>query len=255
MKSPRLIFLSACCMICMAACQKEPYQPVTDNAQQFSQQTDAALSAEPDGAPFGTKINNQYFPLKPGTTFYYKHVELDGGELVYQSIHTSVTSEVKFIDGANCRVVHDVVFENGEIIEDTYDYYTQDSAGNVWYYGEDTKALEDGQWTTEGSWLAGRNGAQPGIIMWAHPEDHIGETYRQEYLKDSAEDKGKVLDVNSTVSIQLGTYKNCVATLETNGLEPGVKEYKYYAPGVGVILAVVNAGGNEHEELVKVVKK
>src|SRR5436190_345519 len=147
MKSPRLIFLPACCIICIVACQKESYQPVSNNAQQLSQ-TDAALSPESGGAAFGTKINNQYFPLKPGTTFYYKHVESDGGELVYQSIHTSVTSDVKFIDGANCRVVHDVVYEKGEIIEDTYDYYTQDSAGNVWYYGEDTKALEDGQWTT-----------------------------------------------------------------------------------------------------------
>ena len=252
MKSHHVLILSACLMICFLACQKDSNQP--QSSIDRAQRNNEALSGGVDGTPFGAKINNEYFPLKPGTTYFYKHIESDGGDLVKQSVKTIVTSDVKFIYGANCRVVHDVVFEGGDVIEDTYDYYTQDSAGNVWYYGEDTKALEDGQWVTTGSWLAGRDGAQPGIIMWAHPEDHIGETYRQEYLKDSAEDKGKVLDANSTVSIQLGTFKNCVATLETTKLEPGVKEYKYYAPGIGIILTVLNEGGAEHEELVKVTK-
>jgi hypothetical protein len=253
MKAHQLFILSACCAVFMMACQKESLQSPSVTTSQLN---NAGLQDAPvsDASGFSSKIDNPYFPVKPGTSFYYKHAEKDAGHIVIQNIQVDVTTDIKQIDGAPCRVVHDVVRERGEITEDTYDYYTQDTAGSVWYFGEDTKALVNGQWVTTGSWLAGVNGAAPGILMWAHPGDHIGETYRQEYLKDSAEDKGKVLSVSNTTTIQIGTFKNCVATEETTRLEPGVKEYKYYAPGIGNILTILNKGGAEHEELTKIVK-
>ena len=115
------------------------------------------------------------------------------------------------------------------------------------------KKLIDGNWITTGSWEGGVNGAIPGIIMLSNPEKHIGQIYPQEYLKDSAEDKAKVISVNSTTSIQLGTFSNCVVTEETTPLDPGVIENKYYAKGIGNISTILNVGGAEHEELIKIV--
>ena len=87
-----------------------------------------------------------------------------------------VTSDTKLILGVPCTVVHDVVKVNGKITEDTYDWYAQDKHGNVWYFGEDTKSYDNGHVSTEGSWEAGVDGAKPGIIMFANPDAHIGET-------------------------------------------------------------------------------
>ncbi|MEJ7679122.1 MAG: hypothetical protein WKG06_14965 [Segetibacter sp.] len=75
--------------------------------------------------------------------------------------------------------------------EDTYDWYAQDLHGNVWYFGEATKALDNGVWTAEGSWEAGVKGAAQGIAMYRHPEAHIGEVYYQEFLYGVAEDLGR----------------------------------------------------------------
>jgi hypothetical protein len=253
MKSHHVI---ACCIVFITACQKESTRsvpPVTDASSANGLVSDGALiQIDPNNFVMG--IDNPYFPQVPGTTYYYKQVFKEDGDLGTQDIQVDVTHDTKVILGVTCEIVHDVVREQGKITEDTYDWFAQDKQGNVWYFGEDTKALEDGQWVTTGSWEAGVNGAQPGIVMLAHPEDHIGETYRQEYLKDSAEDRAKVLSVNSTTSIQLGTFNNCVVTQETTRLEPGVKEYKYYAPGIGNISTILNKGGFEHEELVKIVR-
>ena len=79
-------------------------------------------------------------------------------------------SETKEISGIRARVVHDVVTEDGAVVEDTYDWYAQDKDGNLWYLGEDTKEYEDGKVaSTAGSWQAGVDGAEPGIILPAKP--------------------------------------------------------------------------------------
>ncbi len=205
-----------------------------------------------DPSDFVKGIDNPYFPLVPGTSFYYVQVFQEGNHSAVENIKIDVTYDTKVILGVCCEVVHDVVKEKGTLIEDTYDWYAQDKQGNVWYFGEDTKKLVNGTWVTTGSWEGGVNGAVPGLIMLAHPEQHIGQIYRQEYLKDSAEDKAKVISVNSTNTIQLGTYANCVVTEETTRLDPGVIENKYYAPGIGNISTILNVGGEEHEELVKI---
>src|SRR5689334_22566742 len=120
---------------------------------------------------FVSKIDNPYFPLKPGTTFIYRG-ETDGTPT--RDVMT-VTHQTKEILGVTTTVVHDRVYEDGVLTEDTFDWYAQDEDGNVWYFGEDTKELdENGNVTsTEGSWEAGVNGAEPGIVMLAHP--HKGD--------------------------------------------------------------------------------
>jgi hypothetical protein len=140
------------------------------------------------------------------------------------------------------------VFLNGTLIEDTQDWFAQDAAGNVWYLGEDTKEYENGRVvSTEGSWEWGKDGALPGVIMWADPAAHIGEAYRQEFYRGKAEDWGKVLAVSQTVSVPFGNFSGCIRTEDWNGLESGTHEQKYYCPQIGFVLEV---HGNQREELI-----
>jgi hypothetical protein len=179
---------------------------------------------------FVSVIDNRYLPLLPGTTLVYQPV---GEDNVLNTVQ--VTSAVKVILGVTCTVVHDWETEDGKLTEDTYDWYAQDKYGNVWYFGEDTKAyLPDGSVSTEGSWEAGVDGATAGIVMLADPKP--GLSYRQEYYEGVAEDMGKVLRLNVGVSIARGHFAGCLKTKEWTPLGPGVIEHKYYAPRIGLVL-------------------
>jgi hypothetical protein len=182
-----------------------------------------------DAANFSTAIDNQYLTYRPGMVL--KFTTTDGNV-----VEVDVTNETKKILGVETVVVHD--FEKspaGDLLEDTFDYYAQDAAGNVWYFGEDTKAYSGTKVSTEGSWLAGVNGAQPGIVMEANPQ--VGHRYRQEYLPGEAEDEAEVVSLSETVTVPYGTLGNCIKTRETTVLAPGDIEEKTYCPGVGFVLA------------------
>jgi hypothetical protein len=184
-----------------------------------------------DPAKFSTTITNTYLPLIPGTTFIYEGESEDGPE----TTTVVVTSNTREVMGVTCVVVRDTVEIDGEVVEDTYDWYAQDDEGNVWYFGEDTTEYEDGvAVSTEGSWEAGVDGAKPGIIMLADPQ--VGNEYRQEYYYDEAEDEAKVFGLDASVTVPFGSYTGCLQTEEWTDLEPDVAEYKYYAPGVGLVL-------------------
>jgi len=136
--------------------------------------------------------------------------------------------------GVECVVVRDTAWEGGELIERTFDWYAQDQEGTVWYFGEDTKEYRNGKVTsTGGSWEAGVDGAQPGIIMQANPK--AGLSYRQEYYEGEAEDKAQVVSVNESVTVPYGSFDHVLKTKEWTPLEPGLVEHKYYAPGVGQV--------------------
>ncbi|MFC1924569.1 hypothetical protein ACFLXA_04325 [Chloroflexota bacterium] len=198
-------------------------------------------------ADFIAEVDNQYFPLTPGTTFIYEGETEDGAERneVY------VTNQTKEILGITCIVVRDRVWVDDELAEETFDWYAQEKNGNVWYFGEDSKEYEDGEVvSTEGSWEAGVNDAKPGIIMEANPQ--VGDSYRQEYYEDEAEDMGEVLSLNEPVSVPYGSYENCLKTKDWTPLEPDVIEHKYYAPNVGFVLEIMFEDGSERIELIDI---
>lgn len=197
---------------------------------------------------FVKKIDNPYFPLKPETTFIYKG-QSEGTPT--RDVMT-VTNQTKEILGVTATVVHDRVFEEGVLTEDTFDWYAQDKQGNVWYLGEDTKELdENGNVTsTEGTWMAGVDGAKPGIIMLANPQE--GDKYQQEFEKGVAEDMAQVLGFKDSLCVSYGCFKPVLVTKEWTPLEPGVVENKNYGRGVGLILDKTVKGGNESLELVRI---
>lgn len=196
-------------------------------------------------------IDNPYMSWIPGYVWTYVESTEDGD----QDVVVTVTSDTKTIMGIDCVVVHDIVTMDGETIEDTLDWYAQDDEGNVWYMGEDTAEYEDGEIvSTEGSWEGGVDGALPGIVMYADPQ--VGDYYYQEYYPGEAEDLGEVIALNETVTVEAGTFENCVVIEETNPLEPDVLEHKYHCPDVAnVALAEDKSGEGDREELVEMTMK
>ena len=193
-------------------------------------------------------IDNRYFPLVPGTTFVYEPVPNEENvvntiEVTYDTKTITVTDEVTGItEIIDCRVVYDVETVDGVTTEETYDWYAQDDAGNVWYCGEDTTAyLDDGTISKEGSWEAGQDvaglgvNALPGYVMLAEPSP--GVCYQQEFYEGEAEDAAKVLRLNAKVTLENGeSYKDCLVTKEWTRLDLGKVEQKFYARNVGLVL-------------------
>ena len=195
----------------------------------------------------GMAIDNPYWPLARGSHWVYSE---DDGEGNVNRVEVTVLDETKEIVGIQATVVHDVVSLDGEILEDTFDWYAQDTFGNVWYMGEDTKELENGKVTsTEGSWQAGVDGAQAGVIMPAEPQ--VGMAYRQEWYTGHAEDTAGVVSLDESVTVPAGTYTNLLKTREHTALEPDVVEEKLYAKGVGEVAANQTAGGTSIEKLLE----
>jgi hypothetical protein len=199
-----------------------------------------------DPGQFVEAVTNPYFPLMPGVTYTYLQHTKAGTE----STVVEVLYDTRNIMGIDATVVRDRVYLDGELIEDTFDWYAQDTAGNVWYLGEDSKEYEGGEVvSTEGSWEAGQNGAEAGIIMLAEPQ--VGMTYAQERAPGVAEDMARVLSLDETVTVQSGTFTDVLLTLEWSAISHGKRELKYYAQGVGLVLETTR-GGKEPTELVSV---
>ena len=190
----------------------------------------------------GAKIDNTWYSLTPGTQFVYRGVK--EGKSARDVV--TVTPGAKPILSVPTTVVHDQLFLDGELAEETNDWYAQDEDGNVWYFGEATRELTNGKVTsTEGSWQAGIGGAAPGLIMEADPK--VGHAYAQEHFKGEAEDHAQVVSLTTAI----GGYHGAQLTKEWTPLEPGVIDHKYYVPGVGLVREATAKGPQETLVLVE----
>jgi hypothetical protein len=207
-----------------------------------------AEPVELDPADFSADIDHPYWPMRPGSKWVYRETDKEGTK---QRVEVTVTDRTKEIMGIEARIVHDVVTQDGEPVEDTFDWYAQDESGNVWYLGEDTKEFENGRVvSTEGSWEAGVSGAQPGILLPGEPE--VGMVYRQEYLKGEAEDAAEVLSLDAKGQVPFRSFDCCLLrTKDYTPLDPDLVENKFYAKGIGPVLAITISGGSDREELVE----
>jgi hypothetical protein len=200
---------------------------------------------------FTTRIDNPWWPMRPGSRWVYRETDTGGAR---QKVVVTVTPRTKRIaNGITARVVHDAVTEDGAPVEITDDYYAQDRCGNIWYLGEDTKEYENGKVTsTSGSFEAGVKGAQGGVIVPAKPTP--GLEYRQEYYRGEAEDRAQVISFTDQAEVPYGHFGRgrVLLTREWNPLEPKSLELKFYARGVGPVLAIGVSGGSDREELVSV---
>ncbi|HEU4916220.1 MAG TPA: hypothetical protein VFV13_06610 [Acidimicrobiia bacterium] len=240
----------------MISCTPSPTNDSDESETSTSTSTDAGSayglpqggeSVDLDPAEFTLTIDNPYWPIEPGSQWVYREIDEDGKELEVVVTVTTATKEIA--NGVTARVVRDTVTQDGELIEDTVDWYAQDSTGAIWYLGEDTAEFEDGDIaSTAGSFEAGVDGALPGILMPAEPAD--GMRYRQEYYQGEAEDHGEVLSIEEQAEVPAGHYKDAILTKDTITIEPDVLEYKLYARGVGPVLVFGVSGGGGREELI-----
>jgi hypothetical protein len=216
----------------------------------LTQATKTSSSAAPgpacpsfDAATFSTPttITNPYFPLTQRDLYTYSGFRKRAPvvDTVYVTRRTPTKNGIRTIQ------VRDRVYEAGVLTEDTLDWYAQDDQGNVWYMGEFTTEFPSGEHT--GSWTAGVDGAQPGFIMEASPQ--VGDSYCQENAPGIAEDAADVVSLTASRSVPYGTFTgNVLQTKDYSLIEPH-SEYKFYAPGVGLIEAIALNGGREDLQL------
>jgi hypothetical protein len=212
----------------------------------------AAAAAPPVPVPapveFASRVDNPWFPLRPGTVYLYRGIR-DGEPSRDVFV---VTRRTKVIHGVRCTVVRDRLYLRGRLEERTQDWYAQDRAGNVWYFGEATAELKRGGGvkTTEGSWRSGVDGARAGIFMPAHPRR--GQSGLQEFYAGHAEDHFRVLSRNAQVSTPAVSSDAALLTREWTPLEPAVVDHKLYVRGIGTVLEQTVRGGDERNTLVAV---
>jgi hypothetical protein len=205
--------------------------------------------AEPvtlDPANFTTRIDNPYWPMTAGTRWVYRDTQ---GTPPRERVVTTVTNRTKVVAGVTARVIHDVATRGGRKVEDTFDWFAQDRAGNIWYLGEATRGYRNGRpRSSGGSWEAGVDGAQAGVVVPAHPQP--GLEYRQEYRKGRAEDAARVLDLDAQVDVPAGHFGGVLLTKDFTPIEPRALEMKFYAKGVGLVLSLDVSGDSSREVLV-----
>lgn len=229
-----------------ASSSTEPASGTTEPASSAAALPQGGEPFEMDPANFTSDIDNPYWPMTPGTTWTFEETDAEG---VTQQIVVTVTDETREIMGIASRVVTDTVTEDGELIEDTQDWYAQDAEGNVWYMGEDTTEFSNGEPVSKaGSWEAGVDGALAGIAMPAEPQP--GMAYRQEFYEGEAEDNGAVLAVEEFAEVPFGSFDEVIMTRDTTPLEPDMLEYKLYARDVGPIMTLQVSGGSARDVLV-----
>lgn len=225
-----------------------PPSDATSTSSPGSSQTPASTSAPSyhvtiDPANFTTKIDHPYFPLKPGTTRLFKGTR-DGAP---HDTEVVVTHRTRTVMGVTCVVVEDTVTSNGALVEKTEDWYAQDKEGTVWYFGENTAEYVNGAVSsTHGSWEAGVDNAQPGVIMHAQPK--VGEEYYQEYRPGEAEDRARILTDNTRVHVPFGSFSHVITTKDSDPLNPDKTDRKWYAPGVGIVHSI-RIMSDHHEEM------
>jgi hypothetical protein len=238
---PTLIGVAMALIMLLAGCSS------TGNASGAAEETQQAYAPHINPAAFTTRIDNRYFPLEPGTTFVYEG-KFEGAT---ERDEMTVTHDTKQVMRVKCLVASDRVWEDGELTEQTFDWYAQDKEGNVWYFGEHVTEYKNGKVAGhEGSWESGVDGARPGIAMKTNPK--LRETYRQEYSKGVAEDKAKVLSLNKSATVPYGSFGHVLMTEEWTPLEPNIVERQYYVAGVGDIIESTVKGPPERIELVDV---
>src|SRR5512132_392903 len=200
-------------------------------------------------ANFSPNVTNRLFPLTPGKTLVYTGTKDRKRALNL----VATTSRTKKIDGVATRVVEDRLYLNNVLEERTSDYYAQDRCGNVWYFGEDTAELDrHGKViSTEGSFHAGVDGAQPGVFMQAHPR--VGRKFRQEWYQGHAEDVFRVIDRSAAIAVPAGAFRHALRTAARTALEPEVLDNQYYVRGIGEAAALSVKGTRETQRQVEII--
>jgi hypothetical protein len=238
----RALVLAAVGTLAQSACGSSSGSADASSPSALPQSSEAVRL---DPADFTVDVTNPFWPMAKGDRWVYEERD-EKGTLTHDEV--TVLDRTATINGIEALAVHDLATQDGVTVEDTTDWYTQDSDGNLWYLGEKTTEYQDGRpHSTEGSWQYGVDGAQAGVILPAQPKAGLG--YRQEYLKGEAEDRATILSTDEQAQTPAGTYTGTLLTRDTTPLEPELVELKWYARGVGPVLTLTPSGEQSREQL------
>lgn len=238
MKTKHLFILVAIILLAVLTGCASATTPAINNSQESASYT---VNLTP--ADFVAGIDNPYLPFVPGSKWVYE-ARLEDGTIERNEIE--ILQETRGVNGVVATIVHDIVNVDGQIVEETFDWYAQDQEGNVWYLGEEVDNYENGVLVDHaGSWEWGKDGALPGIMMWADPSVHMNEEYYQEFYAGEAEDKGQVLSLTEKVTVPFGSYEKVLKTFDFSALDPDLQENKFYAEGVGLVREIDLLSGEE----------
>ncbi|MDA1260118.1 MAG: hypothetical protein O3A20_05800 [Planctomycetota bacterium] len=191
---------------------------------------------------FTAQVNATFYPLPIGATYLYEAQTAHGLE----RIETTALDRVLQVGGVPCRTVSSNEYLDGTLKERTFEWFSQDLDGSVWYLGEITQEFEAGLPTgMDGSWRAGVDNAKAGLQVPAVPER--GDVFRMEFLLGTAEDVARVVDINQTVTVPAGSFDGCAVVQEWSPLDVRELVLKYYAPNVGMVLEVNQRTGDRLE--------
>lgn len=195
----------------------------------------------PRAADFVRTVDNPWFPLAVGSRWSYR-VSGQESQDGHRRLLAVVTGRTRVVDGVTCTGVHEVTRGGGHrVVDDSWSWYAQDRAGNVWQLGGPAD-------TGDGSWLAGVDGAQAGLAMAANPR--LGDGYVVADAPGVAEGQATVLSVDEQRAVPAGYYSHLVETEDTSPLVPGVVVDTYVARGLGVVYRQAVTGGPGAQVLV-----
>jgi hypothetical protein len=199
-------------------------------------------SQDLDAGRFSATVEHPLVPLSSVRLTVFRGSERDPatGETVRIGVESRVLARRERVANVRVAVVDVKDYEDGELVEHTFDYYAQGADGSVWYFGERVDEYEDGELVGHsGQWLAGGGGAKPGLFMPVRPR--VGDTFEQERVPGVAEDRSTVVAVGLDVRTPAGGFSGCIATQDIDPLDD-VTERKVYCPGVGLVREQSPAG-------------
>jgi len=218
--------------------QDEPGEDIleTEDASESAgeegeEEVEYTSSFRTEDCTFSAAGSNPYFMLEPN----YRQVLVgnESGAAVEQTI--TVLNETREVNGTQTRVVEERETEDGELLEISRNFFAIcDETNSVFYFGEEVDDYENGAIVGhEGAWLAGEDNNKPGLIMPGTVL--LGAKYYQEIAPDIAVDRAEIIETDGELVVPAGSFNDVLVIAESNPLEPGVEELKYYAPEVGIL--------------------
>lgn len=170
---------------------------------------------------------NQYFILEPGFQLVLERKN--------EKLTITVLDETKRVNGVITRVVEEREWKYGRLKEVSRNFFAMcERTKDVFYFGEDVDMHKRGKLVShKGAWLAGKNGARPGLIMPGEPK--MGMKYYQEIAPRVAMDRAEVVNLDDILETPAGSFSKCLKTKETTPRNFLEREFKIYAPGIGLI--------------------
>lgn len=232
-----------------------PTETGSPSATATSSEPVEAADFDPANFDPSAAVDNEWFPLTPGTQFVYRGSSLDEGKPLSHEVVFTVSDMVKEVAGVRVVVIWDRDYTEGELVEEEIAFFAQDRDGNVWHLGQYPEELENGKLVKSPGWVAGEEGAKAGIAMKAEPK--VGDpSYSQGYAPAPLnwDDWGKTAEVGVETCVPADCYENVLVVEEFEPSKPGAFQLKYYAPGVGNVRVGWRGKNDADHEVLKLIE-